>query len=64
MTTPGENALGKTGKQSTVLDPERELKDSTHMGTSIVSSRKGATGSARPEEHEKPTRRVSSRRSD
>ena len=26
MTTPGENALGKTGKKLTVLDPERELK--------------------------------------
>ena len=47
MTTPGENALGKTGKQSTVLNPERELKDSTHMGTSIVSSRNGATGTDR-----------------
>ena len=57
MTTPGKNALGKTGKQSTVLDPERELKDSTHMGTSIVSSRNSATGSDRnpppgPEEQE------------
>ena len=69
MTTPGENALGKAGKQLTVLDPERELKDSTHMGTSIVSSRNGATGSDRkppsgPEEQEKPTRKVSSCRSD
>ena len=40
MTTPGENNLGKTGKKSTVLNPERELQDLTHMGTSIVSSRK------------------------
>ena len=37
MTTPGENTLGKTGKKSTVLNPERELEDATHMGTSIAS---------------------------
>ena len=63
MTTPGENTLGETGKKSTVLNPERELKDPTHMGTSIVSSRNGVTGSDRnppsgPEEQEKPTSRV------
>ena len=34
MTTPGENTLGKTGKRSTVLNPERELEDPTHTGTS------------------------------
>ena len=69
MTTLGENVLGKTGKKSTVLNPERELKDPTHMGTSIVSSRNGAPGSGRnppsgPEEQEKPTPRVRSHISD
>ena len=69
MTTAGENTLGKTGKRSTVLNPERELEGPTHMGTSIVSSRNGATGSdsnppSGPEEQEKPTSRVRSRISD
>ena len=45
MTTPGESTLGKTGKKSTVLNPERELEDPTLLGTSKVSSRNGATGS-------------------
>ena len=69
MTTPGENALGKTGKKSTVLDPERELKKLHPHGASIVSTRNGATGSDRsppsgPEEQEKPPQRVSSHKSD
>ena len=69
MTTPNKNTLGKTWKKSTVLNPERELKDPTHMGTSIVSSRNGATGSnsnppSGPEEQEKPTHRVRPRISD
>ena len=69
MTTHGENTLGKTGKKSTVLNPERELEDPTHMGTSIVSSRNGATGSdsnplSGPEEQEKLTSRVRSLISD
>ena len=69
MTTPGENTLGKTGKKSTVLNPERELEDTSLMGTSIVSSRNGATGSdsnppSGPEEQEKPTPRLRERISD
>ena len=41
---PGMKTLGKTGKRSTVRNPERELEDLTLMGTSIVSLRNGATG--------------------
>ena len=63
MITPGENTLGRIGKKSTVLNPERELGDPTHMGTSIVSSRNGAAGTdsnppSVPKEQEKPTSRV------
>ena len=64
MTTPGENTPGKTGKKSTVLNPERELEDLTHMGTSIVSSRNGSNPPSGPEEQEKPTPRVRQRISD
>ena len=57
---PGAKTLGKTGKRSTVRNPERELEDLTHMGTSIVSSRNGATGldsnpQSGPGEQETPT---------
>ena len=49
------------GKSQTELKPWRELEDPTHMGTSKVSSKDGATGSDRtptdPEEEEKPTLR-------
>ena len=41
--TPGAKTPGKTGKKSTVLNPERELEDPTLMGTSIISLRNGAT---------------------
>ena len=69
MTTPGEKTLGKTGKKSTVLNPERELEDPSHMGTLIVSSRDSATGSdsnppSGPEEQEKLTSRVTACTSD
>ena len=55
--------LGKTGKRSTVHNAERELKDLTLMGTSIVSSRNGATGPdsnppSGPGEQEKTTLRL------
>ena len=67
--TPGAKTRGKTGKKSTVLNPERELEDPNLMGTSIVSSRNGATGSdsnppSGPGEQEKPTLRLRQRRSD
>ena len=57
---PGATTLGKTGKRTTVRNPERELEDLTLMGTSIVSSRNGATGPdsnppSGPGEQEKPT---------
>ena len=66
---PGAKTLGKTGKKSIVLNPERELENPTLMGTSIVSLRNGATGPdsnppSGPEEQEKPTLRPRQRRSD
>ena len=56
----GEKTLGRTGKRTTVRNPERELEDLTLMGTSIVFSRNGATGPDNnpplgPGEQEKPT---------
>ena len=66
---PGAKTLGKTGKRSTVLNPERELEDPTLMGTSIVSSKNGATRPdsnppSGPGEQEKPTLRLRPLRSD
>ena len=65
---PGAKTLGKTGKRTPVRNPERELEDLTLMGTSIVSSRNGATGPdsnppAGPGEQEKPTHWLRQRRS-
>ena len=66
---PGVKTLGKAGKRSTVRNPERELEDLTLKGTSIVSSRTGATGPdsnppSGPGEQEKPTLGLRLRRSD
>ena len=66
---PGAKTLGKTEKKSTVRNPERELEDLTFMGTSIISSRNGATGPdsnppSGPGEQEKPTLRLRQHRSD
>ena len=65
----GAKTLGKTGKRSTVRNPEKELEDLTLMGTSIVSWRNGATGPdsnppSGPGEQEKPTLGPRQHRSD
>ena len=58
---PGREHPGEDREEvNSTRSRERELKDPNHMGTSIVSSRNGATGSDRkppsgPEEQEKPT---------
>ena len=53
---------GRQGRSQQYLIQRENWKNSIHMGTSIVSTRNGATGSDRsppsgPEEQEKPTRR-------
>ena len=63
---PVEDTQGNTGKKATVLNPEKELEDPILMGTLIVSSRNGATGTdsnppSGPEEQEKPTLRLRQR---
>ena len=69
MTTWVQRPWGRQGKRSTVRNPERELEDLTLMGTSIVSSRNGATRPdsnppSGPREQEKPTLLLRQRRSD